>query len=221
MIELRTPWRARTVPIATGLALLFVLCGASPAFADDSPPLQLTTDPPGLVHILTPGESAIWNVGVTTRAATVDALVGQLRASGSLAAASPLTTVALESCIAQWGGRDCSHGRFVVLAPTTLANLSDSAFPLTDLRRSIPRGVYIQARVSMPANVQAAMQGAELNLKFTATASGEDGKTGPGRAGHMASTGSDVFGSALLATLAVTTGVGVAAAVRRRRRSHA
>jgi hypothetical protein len=205
-------------PVATALIVVSVLCATSPALADDGPLLQLTSDPPETVRILTPGESAAWNVGVTTRAATVESLVGAVRASGPLAAAAPDTTIAIASCRVPWQGSECTGNLFAVLAPTKLANLSDSTLKLTDVQQPIPRGLYIQVRVGLPSDTPLGAQGSDLTVKLKVVAAGRDEQKAATRlSAHMASTGLDVVGFGLLGAIAVAAGCGVTAFARRHR----
>ena len=222
----RLAFNVTTISVAV-LAAAFVvavvgfgLLRPEPAIGDtvaaDIPPLVLTGDPPGTVHTLTPGETALWNVGVTLNRMPVSALVGILTASGGLASGDGqvLVDVELRTCTAARDGTSCPGDERVILPTTPTGALVGVANALTDPSRRIPANVWVQARGTPAANAPEGTSG-RLQLRLTVDAAGADG----GGSGELAATGGQPpIGAALIAVAAVAGGSAVVGLARRRRR---
>jgi len=191
---------------------------------DGGPPLlQLTTEPPGTVRFLAPGVPALWGIGVTTRVARLDTLVGYLRAHGALTALGPHTTVELASCTQPWTAAGCAAGPRSILPATAIDRLTQPAMPLTDPARAIPAHVYLRARILLAADAPNAVQGESATVVAAVSASGIADADTPAVPGvhtpaEMADTGTDLLAVALLGAAAVGAGAIVAGAARRRKR---
>lgn len=175
--------------VVVALAATFVLGSALPVLAavpnlssesgsvsPEVPPLTLIDEAPGTVHLLSPGETTLWNVGVTTHVATLESLVGVVEASGTLVLLpqSP-TTISLFSCQVPWQDELCAQGQVEVLAPTSLGQLAPTVASLTDETPPLPANVYVQTRMALEENAPNSVQGAHAIVRLTVTASGEVG----------------------------------------------
>lgn len=226
--------------LSTVLALVLLALPATALAApgDTSAPqenseaiLDLANPSAGTEHVLIPGEPARWNLGVTTRAAQVTDLVAQLDARGELVEiAGAQTTLALFTCPTRWQAGHCPSGAAEVLGPTALTDLNDETLPLAG-SGSIPSDLHVQARVLLPQDVTARVQGHSTTIRLTVTASGatEGGAPGegdepgspsegdqPSEGGALVPTGARVLLFVALAALAIAAGAGIASAARPR-----
>lgn len=218
----RCTWRAAMVIVAAGAVLS--LCSVSPAAADDGGvPLQLVTEPAGTMHLLAPGESAVWPVMVTTNVTSLESLTVQLTARGPLAelskssGARKAVSVEVQSCRTPWQGARCASGPKLLLAPTLLGELTGSAIDVGDTP-PVARDAYVVVRATLNETAGTEMQGLSAQLRLTATAAGEQsGEAVPSSSGTLAKTGAGLFPFAALAALSVIAGLAVAAGARWRR----
>lgn len=237
--SLRRRWLL-VVPLLVIAASMF-LVAAPAAHAAADPSLKLSHEPAGTVHFLSPGESALWPVGVTTQVQTLQSLVGELSASGPLTdvsdnGGSASVTVELASCRRPWQGFSCGDGRHQVVAPTSLSELTGPASALTDPDESIPSDVFLIIRVTMRPDAPQDLQGLSTEVGLSVTATGDNSAVTPtppatptapatpiaapapaAPTGVLAYTGSRLAGSGLLAALAVGSGIALSAIAHRRR----
>ncbi|GAB3614530.1 LPXTG cell wall anchor domain-containing protein [Humibacter ginsengisoli] len=206
---------AAIVVAVVGLGLLRPDPAIGVSVAADIPPLVLTSDPPGTVHTLTPGETTLWNVGVTLHRMPASRLVGILTAAGGLASgeANVTTDVELRGCTTAWEGTACTGTERVILPPTATDALTGAADTLTEPSQPIPANVWVQARVTPAVDAPEETSG-ELQLRLTVDASGADATGG----GDLAATGGQPpMGAALLGVAAVAGGFAIVGLARRRR----
>lgn len=198
-----------------GLALLRPVPAIGASVAAGEPPLVLTADPASTVHALTPGETSLWDVGVTVGRMPVSKLVGVLTASGGLVsgAARVPTEVELRGCTAAWDGSLCTRAERVILPATSTDALPDAVEALTDPSRPIPANVWVQARVTLASDAPNGTSGQVL-LRLTVDASGADADD------ELAATGGQPsLSAALLGLAAVAGGFAILGLARSRRRA--
>ncbi|GAB3801727.1 hypothetical protein GCM10028798_17910 [Humibacter antri] len=206
---------AAVIVAVVGFGLLRPEPAIGESAAGDLPPLVLTSDPPGTIHTLTPGATALWNVGVTLRRMPVGRLVGVLTASGSLGSGATRIPVDVElvGCSVGWAGTACAGAERVILPTTPTDALRGEAGALTDPSHPIPANVWVQARVTLAADTPAATSG-QVRLRLTVDASGADEA---GSSELAATGGRSPLGAALLGAAAVAGGFAVVGLARRRR----
>lgn len=209
--------RVLLVPVA---AAALVGAAAPPPTATPTPSpnaMWLTSEPPGTVHYLTPGETTVWDVDVATAGAGLDTLTGALSVAGPLAA-SGAVAIEILSCTRPWSASDCPGGEHVVLAPTAASALATGPWNLQDAK--IPRtGItHVQIRVTLRQQDIATLD-RTARLTFTADAGGGAAPSGSSAA-RLADTGTRVADYGLLAAAAVLFGIALARLGRLRRRRH-
>lgn len=196
-----------------GLVLSHPVPAQAALDAPDGPAIVLAGDPPGAVHVLTPGVAALWNVGVTVRRMPVSSLLALVAAQGGFASDSVAVpaTIELLGCFEPWAGDTCPRGERLILPRTSAPQLTDEWMPLTDERRPIPARVWVQVRLVLAADAPSTTSG-ELDVRLTVDATGGDDTPA-----SVADTGSSAVGPAMLALSAVVAGLVVSGIARRRR----
>ncbi|HEY0249820.1 MAG TPA: hypothetical protein VGC45_16330 [Gryllotalpicola sp.] len=247
-------WR---LPVATAAAAgLVALAAMLPAHelpltrVDLAPAAAVVTGPQlilsgdGAMFRLQADAPVYWQLGVTTRAVSLTALLAAISAGGPLTrppAGVPPVTLGLAACDSPWQGADCAAGARRLLDATPLGELAGQQSSLADAA-GVPAQAYLLATVLMPSAAAGALAGQSSVVTVRVTAQGESpigpgGTTptppgGPGshggratspgtggtapEASGLAYTGTRVGAFALLAAGAVGTGSLLAALARRR-----
>jgi len=231
------PWRVPSAAVA--VALLLALAVAIPAkalpavwpqtAAGTATGPQLTLTGTDESFTLQPGVPAYWQIGVTTHAVQVTALLDEVSATGSLADSgdgASATTFALAACDQPWRGAACPTASRALMPATPLGRLDGTASSLAD-GSVVPSSTYLLATVLMPQQT-AAQPGTAADITIKVTAAGSDvapppqgsqpggvAPVSPG--GPLAQTGTRFGLSAVLAIAAIATGWFLAALARRRR----
>lgn len=178
-------------------------------------------------NMLSPGSTATWNLGVTTRAVTLSELTLLLRAEGALASASEPTdpaaaTVQVQSCDTFWINGICPGGGVTVIPRTPLGGLYGEA-GRADLVEAgirpgeVSKGSRLLVSVHLPSAAPNSVQGFTADLVARVDAAGEAWVTGAGvpddmagstgGRGDLAQTGFRLGGFLLLGLGAVAAGL--------------
>jgi len=196
-----------------------VILGPSAASAAVDDPLGVDSHDSS-VHLLSPGATALWPIGVTTDVFELDAL--NLRIDAADDAAAPgllqLLTVQIRGCQLPWVQSSCARGETEVVPPSALTSV-DGSFALTSTTGSIPRDVELLVLVTMADDDRAdRVQGAITRVTVTVDAAGllSDGTTRP-PPNPLPNTGVRIAGYLLLGLASVLLGSMISRAARRRR----
>ena len=200
---------------ALGLALAMTAVGAPvPARAATTetviqgPVIRLVSIESPAMQELTPGGSAVWQVGVTADADSPGTLTVTLAGT-----AAPDTELRyqVQGCPQRWTSDTCPGSE--VLVPDSPAPTDGAAM----LLRTMPddEQLWLRIEVTLPADADPAAS--PLRLTVRATGVGDDVSTGNG-GGGLAATGG-VAGPAMAAVGGVVMAVGIGMLVRSRRRA--
>lgn len=237
--------RRRAAFIVAAPLLVLQLLGSPPAVAADhsgprdTPELILDSGPVQ-GKVLSPGSTATWQLGVTTRAVTLSELTLLLRAEGALAAASEpsdpaAATVQVQSCTTSWSAGSCPAGILTLIPRTPLGGLSETGrvdMPVAGSatgpgNSEVPQGSQLLVTVQLASSAPNSLQGLSAEVVARVDAAGEPWVTDgslpvgtPGDAGsqgNLADTGFRLGGFLLLGMGAVATGMLAAAWGRARK----
>lgn len=158
------------------------------------------------MHLLSPGETALWVVGVTTRVASLDELEVRIHArdSAGTPALSKQLSVEIGGCTTTWADGECPIGATTIMSERRLTAAVDGAIDIRAEDGTVPRGVDLLLKVGLPESSadMPGLQGAQTEIIVTVDAAGVlGGKTGP-----MPNTGVRVGGYLLLSLAAVLFG---------------
>lgn len=195
-------------------------------------PLDVSADP--TVHLLTPGDTALWPIGVATNVFRLDELQLNITAvdeSGSGGAGlSSLLTVQISGCTRSWIDQACPGDRLQVVPPAPLSSTYGSDFGIGG--PVVPRRSHLLVQVTM-ANTPGAqeLRGASTRITVTVEAAGllapdngpepgepaPPGNPEPGSPGPLPNTGARIAEYLLLGLASVTVGSVISGVARRRR----
>lgn len=210
--------------VAVSVVVVSIAAGPLPALAADgvpspSGPMWLTTDPPGTVHVLSPGETSTWSIDVTANVDELDSLLGRLSISGPLVDTGA-ATASVVTCTVPWTGAVCAGDERTVIEPTALGQIPKGRANLQNGRRPLPGVTHVQVRVTLARSAGIATAARTATAVLQVDASGQSNEqagsssppgTAPAGTG-LADTGLDVTGFAALALIAVLAGILIARA---------
>lgn len=198
------------VVVAIVLAATGVPAMGAELRSTDGPAAILRGGEPARTHALTPGDTALWNVGETTHATTLGVLAEAVRRAGISASGGALVDVALRGCGARWDGGLCASGERRLLPATSVTRLTDGA--IAGGGRAVAAGTWVQARVALAHGATSAAAG---GMRIVASVGAASDLRGVGDSDLAANAVWDPFGALLLAIAAIGGGLAVAALVRR------
>ncbi|SDP36694.1 hypothetical protein SAMN04515671_3904 [Nakamurella panacisegetis] len=203
------------LPVAL-VALALFGSFAGPQTPPVDPGLDVSDRMPGVVHVLGPGQTAQWPIGVTTSAVRLESLsVRVTTPSGQDSRLNGSLSFSVRGCTSRWLGANCP-AIAIDVAPTMTAvawHNHQAEIQLPD--GTVPRDVELLLAVSLAADATNAVRGERGQVVIEVSALGEpvDGHVGPGN--WLPSTGLALYPPVLVACAAIAAGLALAAMGKR------
>ncbi|MDR6437873.1 hypothetical protein J2790_003022 [Paenarthrobacter nicotinovorans] len=199
----------------------------APAVATDGYPpgwLELDAGPTGQVHRLTPGGSADWVVDVQVRGEPASSLkVGMEPGPADAEALRDFLSVELQGCSEPWTGSSCAQGPRVLMKRTPLNRADGVRVDLMSPGALESTHAHVLVRATLAEDVPPEVRGSrtQMVLGFHGSGGGAGSGDGAGSGGSpgnpaeppsdaLAHTGFRLGGFALLGSVAVMAGFGLA-----------
>ncbi|WP_026542320.1 hypothetical protein [Paenarthrobacter nicotinovorans] len=217
-------WRLSPAGLLGVLLPGVLMLGAAPAAPAVAPAvatdgwLELDAGPTGQVHRLTPGGSADWVVDVQVRGEPASSLkVGMEPGPADVEALRDFLSVELQGCSEPWTGSSCAQGPRVLMKRTPLNRADGVRVDLMSPGALESTHAHVLVRATLAEDVPPEVRGSRTQIVLGFHGSG-DGAGSGGSTGNpaeppsdaLAHTGFRLGGFALLGSVAVMAGFGLA-----------